>query len=112
MFPRIAKLFKTSVDKNEEKILELLQFLMENCGFSFAKGDLGDAEDDRGEFFFYGPLKSYHLYNNHVCINILYLVQRQDFDIYITDGYRADQVYIRNGTEIQSYLAYNLPLFA
>ena len=105
-------MFKSFVDKNEERILDLFQFLIENYGFSYAKGDLGDAVDERGEFFFYGPLKSYHIYNNHVCINILYLVQRQDFSIYITDGYRADQIYIRNGTEITSNMAYNLPLFA
>ena len=55
---------------------------------------------------------SYHIYNDNVCINILFLVQREDYSIFITDSYKKDQVYIRKGTMIPWRLAYDLPAFA
>lgn len=112
MFLWLSKLFKTPADKNEKTILELFGFMIDDYGFSYTKNDLGNAVDKDGHFVFYGPLDSYHIYNDKLCINILYLVQRQDYNIYITNAYSTNQVYLRNGTEVPSHLAYNLPLFA
>ena len=41
-----------------------------------------------------------------------HLVQRDDYNVYITDKKSTDQVFIINGIEIPSELAYNLPLLA
>lgn len=112
MIKWIKKLFASPTDEIELKIRCLFGFLIDNYDFSFAKIDLGNAVDKDGRFFFYGPLNAYQLYNDNICINILYLVQRQDYDVYITDKYCRDQKYIRNGLEIPSYLAYDLPRFA
>lgn len=115
MFKRFLSLFRSSVDtvdKNEEALKELFGFLLDDYGFHFAKCDLGNAVDKSGRFFFYGPLDAYFIYNKMVCINVLYLVQRQDCNIYITDIYKADQVHIRNGIEVPSHLAYDLNDFA
>ena len=68
--------------------------------------------DKNGKFIFYGPLNAYQFYNENLCINILHLVQRDDYNVYITDKKSADQVFIKNGTEIPSELAYHLPLLA
>ena len=61
---------------------------------------------------FYGPLNAYQFYNENLCINILHLVQRDDYSVYITNKKSADQLFIINGNEIPSDLAYNLPLLA
>lgn len=112
MFKWLTKIFKTPPDKNEERIKALFSFLFDDYGFHFAKGNLGNAVNKNGDFICYGPLEAYYIYNENVCINILYLVQRQDYDIYITDTYKADQVYIKNGITVPSYLAYDLEYFA
>lgn len=112
MFQWFLNLFRPVPDENVPKIRELFSFLIEDYGFSFATEDLGNAVDKTGKFFFYGPLRLYCLYNERVCINILYLEQRQDYEIYITDTYRCDQVYIRNGTRLDDHFAYHLDRFA
>ncbi len=103
---------KSDTDKNEEMIKSLLSFLLTDYGFQYIKKDLGNAIDKNGKFFFYGPLYTYSIYNENVCINVLYLVQRQDFEIFITDTYKPNQIYIRNGTSVSDYLAYHFEEFA
>ena len=61
---------------------------------------------------FYGPFNCYSFYRNGICINILNLVQRQDWYITITKEFSEDQNYIKSGQEIDSYYAYHLELLA
>ena len=112
MIKWIKELFKPPVDKTEIKIKEQFQFLLDDYGFSFAKVDLGDLVDKNGKVIFYGPLIAYQLYNDNLCINIVNLVQRGDFDIYITEKASADQHYIFDGMLLPSNLAYDRTLFA
>ena len=112
MFKWIANLLKPAPDKIEEQLLSYFDFLLNNYNFIYCKVKLGNAVDKNGKFFFYGPLNAYQFYNENVCINILHLVQRDDYNVYITDQKSVNQVYIRNGTEISSELAYNFSLFA
>lgn len=112
MFNWFQKMFRIHEDRIEEVIKELFRFLLDDYGFYFAKSSLGDAVDQNGEFFFYGPLDAYCIYNERLCINVLYLVQRQEYDIYITDAYKADQIYIRNGIQVSNCQAYDLSSFA
>ena len=112
MFKWIANLLKPVPDKIEEQLLSNFDFLLNNYNFIYCKVKLGNAVDKNGKFFFYGPLNAYQFYNENVCINILHLVQRDDYNVYITDQKSVNQVYIRNGTEISSELAYNFSLFA
>ena len=112
MFKWIKKLFEPTVDKTELRINELFRFLSDDYGFSFAKVDLGNLVDKNGKLIFYGPLNAYQIYNDNLCINIMNLVQRGDFDIYITEKLSADQHYIFDGLSLPSHLAYDLPLFA
>lgn len=108
----IKRLFKPPVDKTELKIKELFQFLLDDYGLSYIKTDLGDLVDKNGKIIFYGPLNAYQIYNDNLCINIVNLVQRGDYDIYITEIASDDQHYIFDGMHLPSNLAYNLPLFA
>ena len=112
MFKWISNLFKPTPDKIEERLLSLFDFLLNTYGFSYSKEELGNAVDKNGKFIFYGPLNAYQFYNENLCINILHLVQRDDYNVYITDKKSANQVFIKNGTEIPSELAYNLSSLA
>ena len=112
MLKRFFEKFRTSEDKTEKTLKSLFDFLLNDYGFHFAKGDLGNAVDKSGKFFFYGPLNAYYIYNKNVCINVLYLVQRQDYYIYITDTHKEDQIYIKNGIAVSDDLAYDLKRFA
>ena len=108
----IKRLFKPPVDKTELRIKELFQFLFDDYGFSYAKTDLGNLVDKSGKIIFYGPLYAYQIFNNNLCINIVNLVQRGDYDIYITEKQTFDQHYIFDGLKLPSKLAYDLPLFS
>lgn len=110
MFKWLAGLFKPVPDKIEECLLKQFSFLIHDYGFTYAKEELGNAIDKDGEFFFYGPLNAYQFYNDKVCIHILHLVQRDDYDVYITDKKSADQVYIRNGIRAPDCFANNFQL--
>ena len=112
MFQWLSSMFKPASDKVEETLLELFDFLISDYGFEYKKEMLGDAIDKGGKFFFCGPLNAYQFYNENVCIHILHLVQRDDYDVYITDKKSVDQVYIRNGIEVPSRFAYHFPLLA
>lgn len=98
---------KIGNDKLIIQIKEIFAYLIENYDFQFDVVDLGNAIDKNGKFYFYGPVYCYYLWNDKVCINILELVQRQDFDIYITKKHSNDQSYIRKGIAVQNYLCYH-----
>ena len=100
MLKWITSLFKPAPDKIEERLLSLFVFLLNTYGFSYSKEELGNAVDKSGKFIFYGPLNAYQFYNEKMCINILHLVQRDDYNAYINDKKSADQVFIINGIEI------------
>ena len=112
MIKWIKELFKPPVDRIEIGIREQFQFLFDDYGFSFDKVDLGNLVDKNGKVIFYGPLIAYQIYNENLCINIVNLVQRGDYDIYITEKASDDQLYIFDGIHLPSNLAYDLPLFA
>ncbi len=112
MIKWIKKLFEPPIDKTELEIKGLFQFLFDDYGFSFAKVDLENLVDKNGKIIFYGPLYAYQIYNDNLCVNIVNLVQRADYDIYITERQSVDQHYIFGGMSLPSHLAYDLPLFA
>ena len=112
MIKWIKELFKPPVDRTETRIREQFQFLFDDYGFSFAKNDLGNLVDKNGKVIFYGPLIAYQIYNKNLCLNIVNLVQRGDFDIYITEKVSADQHYIFDGMMVPSNFAYDRTLFA
>ena len=112
MFNWLTNLIKPAPERIEKKVLDQFSFLLDDYNFTYAKENLGDAIDKDGKFFCYGPLNAYQFYNENVCISILHLVQPDDYNVYITPKKSTDQVYIRNGTEIPSYLTYRLPLLA
>ena len=112
MLKWIKKLFEPPIDKTELRIKELFRFLLDDYDFSFAKVALGNLVDENGKLIFYGPLNAYQIYNDNLCINIVNLVQRGDYDIYITENQSVDQHYIFNGLSLPSHLAYDLSLFA
>ena len=112
MFRWITNLFKESHDEVEERLLTLFDFLLSEHGFSYAKEALGHAVDENGNIVFYGPYNAYQFYNGNICISILHLVQRDDYNVYISGEKSADQVLVRKGTELPSRLAYHLSLLA
>ena len=112
MFQWFKKLFQSEPDPVEERLLELFDFLLKEHGFVYSKEELGDAVDKNGKFSFCGPLNAYQFHNDNICISILHLVQRDDYNVYITDRQSTDQVYLLNSTEIPSRLAYDLPALA
>ncbi len=112
MLKWVSSLFKPAPDRVEASLLNIFDFLLKDFGFSYQKEKLGDAVDKDGKFIFYGPLNAYQFYNKNICISFLHLMQRDDYNVYITDKKCNNQVYIINGVELPSYLAYNLPLFA
>lgn len=102
MFEQLSNLF--NADKVEKHLLTIFDSLLNNYSFSYSKEELGNSVDKNGDFVFFGPLNAYQFYNQNICINILHLMQRDDYDVYITDKRSADQVYIRNGVKVPSHL--------
>lgn len=101
------------LDKKDELLIsQCFDFLFKKYHFSFAKNDLGNAVDQNGNFFFYGPVYCYSIYNSDICISILKLVQRQEYDIYITKDFSLDQSYIRGGVSVEDEYCYNWYLFS
>jgi len=98
--------------KDEAEIKKNFDFLISEYNFEFRKAELGDAVDASGRFFFYGPVYSYALWNGKVCINFLELVQRQDYNIYITKELTQDQPTIRSGVAVETYYCYHWEMFA
>ena len=68
--------------------------------------------DETGKRWFYGPYNCYYFYNDKVCINFVNLVQRQDWDVYITEEVLSDQNLIRKGKKVPTELCYNWSLLA
>lgn len=112
MIQWIKRLYKRPVDSTELRIKELFHFLFDDYGFTYLKTDLGNLVDNNGKLIFYGPLYAYQIYNDVLCINIVHLVQRGDYDIYITEKQSVDQHYIFGGMSLPSHLAYDLSLCA
>lgn len=111
MFEFIKNLFRSD-DKTETEIKEKFAFLFDKYGFSFSKTCLGNLEDEDGKLIFYGPYDAYQMYDGQVCINILHLVQRDEYEIFITDACSTNQQYIRKGVAVPSYMWYDLSLLA
>lgn len=96
----------------ENQLMKHLGFLLTEFNFKFDKLDLGNMVGENGKLWFYGPYNCYYFYNDKICINILNLVQRQDWNIYITDVVFSDQNEIRKGVEIPSKYCYSMESFA
>ena len=96
----------------EKKLMKYFSFLLTEHQFKFDKLELGDMVDENGKLWFYGPYNCYYFYNDKVCINFLNLVQRQDWNVYITHEVLSDQNLIKNGNEAPGNLCYNWSLLA
>ena len=77
--------------------LEQFGFLIDGYGFQCRHTNLGDWLDRNGKPLFSGPLYVYQFYTEKVCLNLLYLVQRDEYYGYLTEKQRNDQLYIRKG---------------
>ena len=101
------------IDPLEERLRMLFGFLLEEYGFQFSRNELGDARDPKsGKLVFYGPYNAYSFYRRGLCIHILHLVQRDDYEIFVTDEYRPAQAYICSGRKEDSKFAYHLEDYA
>ena len=96
----------------ETNLMEHFTFLLTDYKFKFDKLELGDMVDETGKRWFYGPYNCYYFYNDKVCINFVNLVQRQDWDVYITEEVLSDQNLIRKGKKVPTELCYNWSLLA
>lgn len=108
----LKRLCPGKTDPVEIEIKAKFAFLFHDYGFAFSKKDLGNAVDPQGKLLFYGPLYCYSLYNSNLCINILYLAQRQEFNVYLTKCLSFDQACIRAGTEVPDEFTYDLAVFS
>ena len=98
---------------DKEKSLMLhFAFLLTEYNFKFDKLELGDMVDENGKLWFYSPYNCYYFYNDKVCINFMNLVQRQDWNIYITEEVLSDQNLINKGKAVPGELCYNWSSFA
>lgn len=96
----------------EKKLMKYFSFLLTEYQFKFDKLELGDMVDEDGKLWFYGPYNCYYFYKDKVCINFMNLVQRQDWEVYITHEVLSDQNLIKKGKEIPGNLCYNWLLLA
>ena len=96
----------------EKKLMEYFTFLLTEYNFKFDKRNLGDLVDENGKRLFYGPCNCYYFYNEKICINFIHLVQRQDWEVYITNEVLLDQTLIRKGEKVPTDLCYNWSLLA
>ena len=92
--------------------MKYFSFLLTEYQFKFDKLELGDMVDENGKLWFYGPYNCYYFYNDKVCINFINLVQRQDWEVYITHEVLSDQNLIKKGEEVSGKLFYNWVLLA
>lgn len=99
-------------DETEELLMQQFGFLIDVYGFHYCKTDLGNYVDENGKLLFYGPYTAYSFYSDSICLNILYLEQREDYNVTITNTYQADAKYLQNGTPVSDYYAYHLDEFA
>ena len=96
----------------EKRLMKYFSFLLTEYQFKFDKLELGDMVDENGKLWFYGPYNCYYFYNDKVCINFINLVQRQDWEVYITHEVLSDQNLIKKGKEVPGKLCYNWVLLA
>lgn len=76
---------------------EYFRFLLVDYDFSFSYTIFKDAVDKNNKFFYYGPVYCASFYNDTFCINFILLVQRGEWDVYITDKFTTNQSKIRGG---------------
>ena len=108
MFIWFRDLFRPTPDRIEKMLLERFDFLINKYGFTYFKYNLGNYTDENGKLLFYGPYNAYQFFTSEVCLNILYLVQRDDFEVYITKKQYQDQLYIRKGTKVPAGMQNNM----
>lgn len=96
----------------EKNLMKYFAFLLTEYGFQFDKLELGDLVDENGKRWFYGPYNCYYFYNDKVCVNFMNLVQRQDWNVYVTNGVLSDQNLIKKGKPMSGELCYNWSLLA
>ena len=96
----------------EERILVLFGFLTEEYGFQYRRTDLGDYTDRNGKLLFCGPYLAYSFYNPRFCLNILYLEQREDFSVTVTEAFCPDGKALEAGAAVSDYYAYHLASLA
>ena len=96
----------------ETNLMMYFTFLLTDYKFKFDKLELGDMVDETGKLWFYGPYNCYYFYNDKVCINFVNLVQRHDWNVYITEEVLSDQNLIRKGKKVPTELCYNWSLLA
>ena len=114
----IHKMYKNYLKDNsigfnqEVELRKFFEFLIFDYGFKFSKVNLGNLIDDEGKLIFYGPLVCYSFSNENICINFMYLFQRQDWYIRITKKLSDDQIYIRKGQKVEEQYCYNFGLLA
>lgn len=96
----------------EKELMKYFTFLLTEYGFRFDKLELGDLVDENGKRWFYGPYNCYYFYNDKVCVNFLHLVQRQDWNVYVTDAVLSDQNLIKKGKAVPRELCYDWSLLA
>ena len=102
---------KICCDKEKSLMLHFA-FLLSEYNFKFDKFQFGDMVNENGKIWFYGPYNCYYFYNDKICINFTHLVQRQDWDVYITEEVLPDQNLIRKGKKVPTELCNNWSLFA
>ena len=96
----------------EKNLMRYFAFLLTEYNFKFEKHEFGDMVDENGKRWFYGPYNCYYFYNDKVCVNFMNLVQRQDWNVYVTDEVLSDQNLIKKGKEVSGELCYNWSLLA
>ncbi len=99
-------------DETEERIKQLFGFLTEEYGFQYSRTDLGNYTDRNGKLLFYGPYIAYSFYNSHFCLNILYLEQREEYSVTVTQAFRPDGKYMEAGSAVSDYYACHLASLA
>ena len=99
-------------DAVEERILSLFGILTGTYGFQYSRTDLGNYTDRNGKLLFYGPYFAYSFYNAHFCLNILYLEQRDEYSVTVTQDFCPDGKYMEAGTAVSDYYACHLASLA
>ena len=96
-------------DPTEERIRALFGFLTEDYDFQYRRTDLGNYTDRNGKLLFCGPYLAYSFYNSRFCLNILYLEQREDYSVTVTEAFCPDGKALEAGAALSDYYAYHLP---
>ena len=95
-------------DPTEDRILSLFGFLAVELGFQYRRTDLGNYTDRNGKLLFCGPYLAYSFYNPRFCLNILYLEQREDYCVTVTETFSPDRKALETGSAVSDNYAYHL----